>query len=142
MRLHESRQFIDFFEKNDRLGALFNCRILSLTDQECVSEYEARPEHYNPNGVLHGGALFTVMDSSQGAFVHFNLDTEKFQFAATGTATVRYSAPVRNGKLTIKTALQNIKNRKIFVISEAFTQDGQMVARLEETWIGILKTSP
>ena len=46
-------------------------------------DYKA--EHCNPSGILHGGALFSVMDSGRGAFVHYIID-EKWTYAATGGA--------------------------------------------------------
>lgn len=130
--------YIQSFLKTDRMGALLGHKILSLTTGECLSEYEVRPEHFNPNGIVHGGALFTVMDSSQGAFVHFTLDVEKFKYAATGTATIKYLAPIKSGKILIKTKYKEIQNRKLFVLSEAFDESGRLVATMDEVWIAAL----
>lgn len=130
--------YIENFEKTDRLGGHFHPRILSLTESECLYEYTVDPAHFNPTGILHGGALYTIMDSSQGLFVHFILD-ESFKAAATGTATIKYLAPLTQGKVRIKTWLKEKSGRKLFVNSLATDESGKVVAELEEIWIAILK---
>jgi uncharacterized protein (TIGR00369 family) len=133
-----AKDYIDSFSKRDGLGTLLGCKFLSISSQECIYEYEARPEHYNPNGNLHGGALFSAMDSSQGAFIHYILES-KYKYAATGTATVRFLAPVQEGTLRIRTWLKGTERRKMFVSSTAVDQSGNEVATLEEIWIAIPK---
>jgi uncharacterized protein (TIGR00369 family) len=130
--------FMKRFKSHDKMGDFLGAKIVSISSEECTYEYEATPAHHNPNGILHGGALFTVMDSSQGAFVHFSLD-EKFVAAATGTATIRYSAPVKTGLIKVRTWLKEAQGRKLFVTSEARDESGTVVATLEEIWIAILK---
>lgn len=131
--------YIRFFETNDCLGNMFQHKIIALDGEKCTSEYQVDPRHFNPNGILHGGALYSVMDSAQGAFIHYILD-EKFKYASTGTATIKYLAPVFNGKVTIITTLKEIQNRKIFISSVATDDKGKEVAQLEEIWIATLNT--
>lgn len=133
-------KFVDIFQENDCLGALFGVIINSLTEEECISEYQVLAEHHNPNGVLHGGALYSVMDSSQGAFLHFNLPDE-FKAAATGTATIKYLAPVYEGVIQVKTRLTGQDGRKFFVQSKATNDSGVEVAVLDEVWIGLPDTN-
>ena len=126
------------FVARDKMGQLFGAKFLALSHSECIYEYEVNEDHYNPNGILHGGALYAVMDSSQGMFVHAILD-DQFKAAATGTATIKYLAPVRHGKIKIVTTLKGQENRKIFVSSIAFDETGIKVADLDEVWIAMLK---
>ncbi len=139
---YDPTQYIKRFQEMDSLGSIFKSEVVSISDEECIVEYEASPNHYNPNGVLHGGALYSVMDSSQGAYVHFWLDRETYKFAATGTATIKYLAPIFKGKVKIRTWLKEQKDRKIYVNSEAFDDSGKKVATLEEIWIATLKNPP
>ena len=136
MKKIDPQEYIQKFEQHDKLGSHFKMKITEINRDECWVEYLALPEHYNPNGVLHGGSLYTVMDSAQGAFVHFILE-DTFLFAATGTATIKYLAPVRSGKIRVKTWLQNKSGRKLFVLSEARNEKNEIVASLEEVWISI-----
>ena len=92
------------FLARDKLGTLLGARFVSLTPEACLYEYEAAEDHFNPAGTLHGGALFTVMDSSQGMLV-FSLLEPPYRRALTGTATVKYLAPVRGGKVRVRTTL-------------------------------------
>ena len=133
----ETRQFSpEQFVAGDRLGALLGARFLSLTPGECRYEYEAGDDHFNPGGILHGGALFTVMDSSQGMLV-FALLEPPYTRVATGTATIKYLAPVRGGKICIRTTVSKREGRKFFVHSEAVDEKGTTVAVLDEIWIAI-----
>jgi uncharacterized protein (TIGR00369 family) len=127
---------IQKFIANDRLGALLGARFVSLTPEECRYEYEAGEGHFNPGGTLHGGALFTVMDTSQGMFV-FSLLDASFRVAATGTATIKYLAPVREGRVLVRTTLVKREGRKLFVHSDAVDAEGTAVAVLDEIWIAI-----
>lgn len=133
-----SAEYIKGFTEKDKLGRQFNARFVSIEPGECIYEYDFNPDHTNPNGILHGGALFSIMDSSQGALIHFDLDS-KYQAAATGTATIRYLAPVTSGTVTIRTLRKAVDGRKVFIDSVATGPEGSEVARLEEVWICILK---
>lgn len=133
--MSEARQsFIDEFLASDRLGALVGARFVSLTAEECRYEYDATEGHFNPGKTLHGGALFTAMDSSQGMLVYSMLHGSG-QRAATGTATIKYLAPVREERIAIRTRLTGREGRKLFLLSEAFNAAGKTVAVLDEIWI-------
>lgn len=128
--------YIPSFQSADRLGTLLGARFISISQQECIYEYDAKAEHCNPNGILHGGALYSVMDSSQGALVHFILE-DTYVAAATGTATIRYLAPIRSGTLRIRTWLKGRERRKLYVNSTATNDAGVTVAELEEVWVAL-----
>jgi acyl-CoA thioesterase len=124
------------FQRADQLGVLLGARLVSLTETEVIYEYSVKSEHFNPNGILHGGALFSVMDSSQGALMHYVL-ADEFSRTVSGTATIRYEAPVSAGSVSIRTTLNRREGRKYFVDSVA-CQEAKVVARLEEVWIAIV----
>jgi len=123
------------FEAKDQLGGFIGAKCVSLSDSECLYEYEVSSNHFNPNGLLHGGALFTAMDSSQGMLIHYILGSE-FEYGVTGTATIRYEKPVKIGQVLIRTFLDRRDGRKYFIRSIA-TQQDQIVATLDEIWIAI-----
>lgn len=134
-----SNEFLKKFEGSDQLGSLIGHRLNFINQDRCESTYKVDPKHFNPNGILHGGALFTAMDSSQGAFVHYILDTSKFKYAATGTATIKFLAPVREGTISIVTTLSSTENRKLMILSKAFDETLKEVANLNEIWVATLK---
>ncbi len=132
------KDYIAFFTRTDHFGALLGAKFVSISDRECIYEYTPQSTHFNPNQMLHGGALFSVMDSSQGAFVHFQLNPDERR-AATGTATIRFISPVKSGTITIRTWLEKIEGRKLFVSSVAMDEQKKEVARLEEIWVELRK---
>ena len=132
----ERSAFIERFVAKDRLGALLGARFVSLTAEECRYEYDATPAHHNPINTVHGGALFTVMDSSQGMFAHSLLE-DPYRAVATGTATIKYLAPVYTGRISIRTWMTKREGRKLFLSSEAVDAAGRRVAVLDEIWIAL-----
>lgn len=142
MLMHETDErtaYVANFLNNDRLAAEIGARFVSLNDTECVYEYHAGPSHHNPNGMLHGGALFTVMDSSQGMLV-CSLKTEFPGPPATGTATIKYLRPVFSGRILIRTTLTRSGGRKLFVHSDATDESGVTVAEMDQVWIYLLRS--
>lgn len=138
MEEQDISSYIRHFQNNDRLGAFFGYCVISLSKESCLIEYQVKQEHFNPNGTLHGGALFTVMDSSQGAFIHYILE-DSYAYGATGTATIRYFLPLKAGKIRIRTSLKERNHRKYIVESTALTEEDKTAAVLEEIWIAVLK---
>ena len=138
MEEQDISSYIRHFQNNDRLGAFFGYSVISLSKESCLIEYQVKQEHFNPNGTLHGGALFTVMDSSQGAFIHYILE-DSYAYGATGTATIRYFLPLKAGKIRIRTSLKERNHRKYIVESTALTEEDKTAAVLEEIWIAVLK---
>lgn len=134
--MRDKNSYIQRFIEQDRLGALLNAKFVSLTEDECVYEYEVDKEHYNPGGILHGGALYTVMDSSQGMLMHYVLSDE-FKAAATGTANMKYLKALREGKILIRTVFEKRDDRKHYLKSIAYDDVGDEVAVLDEVFIGI-----
>jgi acyl-coenzyme A thioesterase PaaI-like protein len=135
----DAAEYLRVFSERDLFGTRVGHRYVSISRAECISEYTAQSEHTNPNGIVHGGALYSAMDSAQGAFMHFILDAT-FSFAATGTATIRYDAPLRDETVHIRTWLERSEGRKFFIASEAKVAD-KRVALLNEVWIAV-KTVP
>ena len=131
------QKYIEQFQANDKFGQIFKAKFVSISESECFYEYNFNTEHCNPNGILHGGTLYGVMDSSQGALIHFTLE-DTYRAAATGTATIKYLAPVTEGTVKIRSYIKNHEGRKVFINSEAFDKDEKLVATLEEIWIKIL----
>ncbi len=132
----DPEKYRKLFAEKDRLGSVLGCKFINISEKSCIYEYEPREDHFNPNGILHGGALFSVMDSSQGAFIHFILDPA-YKYAATGTAIIKFHAPVTKGTITIRSWLKQTERRKLYVCSSATNSEGKEIATLDEIWIAI-----
>ena len=54
---------------NETFGGRLGMRYTSVRPGEAEASFEVRPEHTNPPGVCHGGALFAFADDTMGAAV-------------------------------------------------------------------------
>ncbi len=63
-------------------------------------------EHLNPNGVIHGGVLFTMIDTAMGKASMSVLDDG--QFCASVEVQLRFIRPASEGQLT---AVANVVKR-------------------------------
>lgn len=64
---------------------------------------EALPELLNPNGVVHGGALFTMADTAMGAALHTTLAPG--EYCATVEIKIHFLQPVSKGRIRCSTRL-------------------------------------
>ena len=131
----DAQTFKAAYEAADCIQKSIGAKFISVSHEECIYEYTVVAAHFNPNGLVHGGALFTAMDSCQGAFMHFIVD-EVYTYPVTGTATIRYEHPVTAGVVSIRSFLERREKRKYFVTSLA-SQANTIVAKLDEVWIAV-----
>jgi uncharacterized protein (TIGR00369 family) len=83
-------------------------------------------------GILHGGALMALADSTGGFCAFLNLSGD-----ATGTATIEsktnFFAPVREGWVEAVSCPLHAGRSTIVVDSEAYDAGGRRVARVTQT---------
>ena len=92
----------------------------------CRMRLTVDPAWYNPNGVLHGGVIYTMVDSSMGGAVSNAL--AEGQHCATIEVKISYLASVREGTLTVDTEVVK-QGRNIAFLESKVTDDvGRLVA--------------
>lgn len=84
---------------------------------------DVAPELLNPHGVLHGGAVYTMIDYSMGAATMAALD--EGEICATIEIKVSYLVGVESGTLTCDTAI--IKQGRNVVFLESRVSDDRSV---------------
>ena len=100
---------------------------LSVTvDDERPGEAEASIDvgerHLNPNGVVHGGVVFTLVDTAMGRATIFVLD--EGSYCASIEVSVRFLRAVPEGRMTARvTVLQ--AGRRIVQQEGRVTVDGE-----------------
>jgi acyl-CoA thioesterase len=100
---------------------------LSVTvDDERPGEAEASIDvgerHLNPNGVVHGGVVFTLVDTAMGRATIFVLD--EGSYCASIEVSVRFLRAVTEGRMTVRvTVLQ--AGRRIVQQEGRVTVDGE-----------------
>jgi uncharacterized protein (TIGR00369 family) len=74
----------------DHIGPIYYCK---LADDRFAYGFRAGPQHLNPNGIVHGGMLFSFADQFIGRMVV----AETHRRSATIKLNVEYLAPGRLG---------------------------------------------
>ena len=87
---------------------------------------EVDPAFFNPNGVLHGGVVYTLVDSSMGIAVSSGL--MEGEHCATIDVTISYLAPVREGTLRVESNVTKQGRSIAFVESKVTDDQGRLVA--------------
>lgn len=75
----------------------------------------------NPNGSLHGGVIYTMVDYGMGGAVQVALPAG--QYCTTIEVKISYLAPVREGTLTVETEV--VKRGRNIAFTESKVRDGK-----------------
>ena len=84
------------------------------------------PAWHNPNGVLHGGVIYTMIDYSMGGAIQNSLPAG--EHCATIEVKVNYLAPVREGTLTVETEVVKLGRNIAFTESKVRDDQDRLVA--------------
>ena len=97
-----------------------------------VTTVTLAPDHLNPNGVVHGGVLFTMVDTAMGKAAMSVLDDG--QFCASVEVQLRFIRPASEGPLTA-TATVVKQGRNILHLEGQITgPDDRLVASATGTF--------
>jgi uncharacterized protein (TIGR00369 family) len=110
-----------------QLGA----RAADAGDGRARVRFEARDEHLNPAGTVHGGVLATLVDTAMGLAVR--TATGEDDVPATSQLTVTYLRPGRPGPLEV-TAQVRTRGEHLTVCDADVEQDGRAVAHAVATF--------
>jgi uncharacterized protein (TIGR00369 family) len=110
-----------------QLGA----RTADAGDGRAHVRFEARDEHLNPAGTVHGGVLATLVDTAMGLAVR--TATGEDDVPATSQLTVTYLRPGRPGPLEV-TAQVRTRGEHLTVCDADVEQDGRAVAHAVATF--------
>lgn len=100
---------------------------------EGSSELRLRIEahHLNTNGVVHGGALFTLVDTGMGVALHSALAAD--ERCATVDARITYLKAVREGEVVCTSRLLQRDDKLAHLVS-TLTVDGVGIATASGTF--------
>ena len=88
-------------------------------------ELEVQDIHLNPNGVVHGGAIFSLADTTMGAALFSSLADG--EICATIQINISYFKPVRAGHLTCEAKVIN-RGKRVANMQALVFLDGVKVA--------------
>lgn len=103
-------------------------------------EYDVKREHFNPNGVLHGGVVMALLDTAMGHAVA-GLVAQDGAFNSAAQMSVQFLEPIRAGKVTARAEVRKCGKRLAVVEAEA-TDDNGMVLAVATATHAILKRKP
>ena len=104
----------------------FTLRLGRRGSGACTAALEVRPELLNPNGVVHGGALFAMADTVMGAALHTTLAPG--EYCATVEIKIHFLQPVTKGRIRCRTRLVQ-RGSRIAVLEAHLSVGRQQVAQ-------------
>lgn len=101
---------------------------------ECFLHLEIQQQHFNSTGRVHGGVVFTLLDSAMGAAAFSVL--EPHEVTATVECKINYTRAVTGGALEGRGKVVHAGTRTVVVDGEVW-QDDQLVAKALGTFARI-----
>jgi uncharacterized protein (TIGR00369 family) len=113
-------------------GAFLGMEVVSAAAEEVRGRLAWAEELCTAGGILHGGALMALADSTGGFCAFLNLPDD-----ATGTATIEsktnFFAPVRDGHVEAVSRPLHVGRTMIVVDTDLHDAAGRRVARITQT---------
>jgi len=104
----------------------FTLRLGKRGSGNCAAAIEVRPALLNPNGVVHGGALFAMADTVMGAALHTTLAPG--EYCATVEIKIHFLQPVSKGRIRCRTRLVH-RGSRIAVLEAHLSVGRKQVAQ-------------
>ncbi len=104
----------------------FTLRLGKRGSGSCTAALDVRPELLNPNGVVHGGALFAMADTVMGAALHTTLAPG--EYCATVEIKIHFLQPVSKGRIRCRTRLVH-RGSRIAVLESHLSVGRKQVAQ-------------
>ena len=108
------------------LARLLGIRPASMGDGRARFQLTVREAHLNPNGVAHGGVIYSLADTAMGAALFSAL--ERGQSCTTLEIKINYLAPVTSGELAAEASVVARTKRTGFLEARVLADGGALVA--------------
>lgn len=106
---------------------LLGMRAKSVGDGQARFELDVEAKHLNPNGVLHGGVIYSLADTAMGAALFSRLDPG--EQCATLEIKMSYLVPVTAGSIATDAVVVQ-RTKRIGVIEAKVFDDGDRLIAL------------
>ena len=113
----------------DGFVGMLGLRTTDAADGRARMEFDAREEHLNPAGTVHGGVLATLLDTAMGLAVRSTRD----DVPAASQLTVTFLRPGRVGRMAV-TGRVGKQGEHLVVCDADVEQDGKAVAAAVATF--------
>lgn len=88
---------------------------------------ELGPDHLNPNGVVHGAVLFTLVDTAMGKATMSVID-EPDHFCASVEVSLRFIRPAATGRITATASVVRRGRNLVHLDARVVADDGRLIA--------------
>ncbi len=105
---------------------------IGLLDGAYVMELELGKQHWNRYGHVHGGALFTLLDTTMSRVYFDSLPPER-NTGVTLEMKINYLKAVKEGRLTAYGMLVHTTRRTAYVEGRIENEAGELVAKASAT---------
>jgi 1,4-dihydroxy-2-naphthoyl-CoA hydrolase len=106
-------------------AATIGVRLQEASPEQVVGVLDWSPERCTAGGILHGGALFTLADSTAAVCAVLNLPSGAT--TATTESSVRFLRAARSGSVTATARPLHVGRRQIVVETRAEDDAGRLV---------------
>lgn len=105
---------------------------IGMRDGFYIMEMELGEHHWNRYGHAHGGALFTLLDTTMSRAFFDTLPPDR-STGVTLEMKINYLKAVKEGRLTAYGFLVNVTRRTAYVEGEIRNASGELVAKATAT---------
>ncbi len=109
------------------LADLLGIQPEKLEDGRAVFALTVRTDHLNPYGVVHGGVVYSLVDTAMGAALVSRLEAD--ERCATLEIKINYLAPAREGELRAEARVVE-RTTRIAVLESRVHGDGERLVAL------------
>lgn len=106
--------------------------VTERTEKHCVTELSLEKKHLNPNGVVHGGVLYTLADTGMGGALMAALP--EGHYCATIEIKIAYFRPAKEGTVRCITELVHL-GRRTASLESRLELEGKTLARAYGTFM-------
>ena len=106
--------------------------VTERTEKHCVTELSLEKKHLNPNGVVHGGVLYTLADTGMGGALMAALP--EGHYCATIEIKIAYFRPAKEGTVRCITELVHL-GRRTASLESRLEPGGKTLARAYGTFM-------
>ena len=106
--------------------------VTERSETHCVTELTLEKKHLNPNGVVHGGVLYTLADTGMGGALMAALP--EGHYCATIEIKIAYFRPAKEGTVRCVTELVHL-GRRTASLESRLELGGKTLARAYGTFM-------
>lgn len=119
----------------------FGMEVAAAARGEVRLRWEARPDHLNLQGLIHGGVLATLADTAMGLAVRSAMQPGRRH--VTVELGVHYLRPAKPGPLEAVGRAVRVGTQVAYAEADVLDGDGRLLVRANGTYsVGALKDTP